>query len=74
MSQLLDLRGVSCPMNFVKTKLFLDKLASGTVIEVILDAGEPIESVFSSISAEGHLVEEPKPKAEGGFSLIIQKV
>jgi TusA-related sulfurtransferase len=71
---MLDLRGVACPMNFVKTKLYLDKLASGTVIEVVLDAGEPVESVFASISAEGHHVEEPKLRSEGAFSLIIRKL
>ena len=55
-SHSLDLRGVACPMNFVKTKLFLDKLASGTILEVLLDPGEPVESVTSSVEAEGHIV------------------
>ena len=72
-NHLLDLRGVSCPMNFVKTKLLLDKLGSGAVVEVYLDAGEPVESVSSSMTAEGHMVEEPKPRTDGGFSLIIRK-
>jgi TusA-related sulfurtransferase len=73
MSDMLDLRGVSCPLNFVKTKLFLDKVASGTVVEVILDAGEPVDSVYSSISAEGHHVEEPKANGQGAYSLLIRK-
>ena len=73
MSHLLDLRGVVCPVNFVKARLFLDKVASGTVVELILDAGEPVESVFSSIKAEGHLVDNPKPREDGTFSLTIQK-
>ena len=74
MSHLLDLRGVSCPMNFVKTKLLLDKLDKGSVVEVILDQGEPTESVYASMTAEGHVVQEPKARADGGFSLIIEKV
>ncbi|PWT96466.1 MAG: hypothetical protein C5B53_09655 [Candidatus Melainabacteria bacterium] len=60
-------------MNFVKTKLLLDKLESGAVVEVYLDAGEPVESVSLSMIAEGHSVEEPKARADGGFSLIIRK-
>ena len=60
-------------MNFVKTKLLLDKLESGAVVEVYLDAGEPVESVSSSMTAEGHLVEEPKARADGSFSLMIRK-
>lgn len=53
----LDLRGVACPMNFVKTRLKLDKMATGEVVEVLLDGGEPIESVTSSVLSEGHLIE-----------------
>jgi tRNA 2-thiouridine synthesizing protein A len=53
----LDLRGVACPMNFVKTRLKLDKMATGELLEVLLDSGEPIESVTSSVISEGHLIE-----------------
>lgn len=73
MNHLLDLRGVICPLNFVKTKLLLDKVVSGTVVEVILDAGEPVESVSSSVSAEGHMVSEPEAQSDGAFLLRIQK-
>ncbi|CAN5203505.1 hypothetical protein BH11CYA1_BH11CYA1_32380 [soil metagenome] len=52
----LDLRGVACPMNFVKTRLKLDKLSTGDLLEVFLDQGEPIESVTSSVLSEGHLI------------------
>ncbi len=54
----LDLRGVACPMNFVKTRLFLDKIPSGDTVEVQLDNGEPVESVSASVTAEGHTVEK----------------
>ena len=37
----LDLRGVACPMNFVKTRLFLDKIQEGDLVRVLLDGGEP---------------------------------
>ncbi|MFA6212626.1 MAG: sulfurtransferase TusA family protein [Candidatus Obscuribacterales bacterium] len=53
----LDLRGVACPINFVKTRLKLDKMVTGEVVEVLLDGGEPIESVTSSVLSEGHLIE-----------------
>lgn len=73
MTDQLDLRGVACPMNFVKTRLALDKLANGEFLTVILDQGEPVESVFASVKAEGHKVEIPKPWAPGSFSLTIKK-
>jgi TusA-related sulfurtransferase len=70
---LLDLRGVACPMNFVKTKLYLDKLDGGAVVKVLLDAGEPVESVATSIAQEGHDVMEPEAQQDGHYSVIIRK-
>ena len=69
----LDLRGVACPMNFVKTRLFLDKLKQGEEVLVTLDGGEPVESVTSSVRADGHEVSEPAPVSDGGFSVRIRK-
>ena len=37
----LDLRGVICPYNFVKTKLKLETLKQGQVLSVLLDEGDP---------------------------------
>ncbi len=70
----LDLRGVACPMNFVKTRLFLDKVPSGDVVDVLLDDGEPVESVSSSVGAEGHVVEQLIKCPEGHCLLTIRKV
>jgi TusA-related sulfurtransferase len=74
MTHQLDLRGIACPMNFVKTRLFLDKLSAGDLLVVILDGGEPVESVFSSLSAEGHAVKSPEALIDGSFSLTVQKM
>ena len=69
----LDLRGVACPMNFVKTKLFLDKLMPDDLVTVTLDPGEPVESVSSSIQAEGHRLEHTVQLDSGHFSITIRK-
>lgn len=52
----LDLRGVICPYNFVKTKLKLETMEAGQVLAVILDEGEPIRNVPRSVSDDGHTV------------------
>jgi TusA-related sulfurtransferase len=70
----LDLRGVACPMNFVKTRLFLDKISPGDVLTVFLDPGEPFESVSSSVQAEGHCIEDSRLMPEGYYSVAIKKV
>ena len=40
--QTIDLRGVSCPTNFVKAKLALEMIDTGEVVEFLLDDGEPV--------------------------------
>jgi len=52
----LDLRGVICPYNFVKTKLKLETMAPGQVLAVILDDGDPIRNVPRSVADDGHAV------------------
>ena len=50
----LDLRGTPCPINFVRTKLRLEQMNPGSVLEVWLDGGEPIEQVPDSLTMEGY--------------------
>jgi sulfite reductase (ferredoxin) len=70
----LDLRGVACPMNFVKTKLRLDKLEGGELLEVLLDPGEPYESVSESVQADGHILEKAELDPGQKFAtLLIRK-
>jgi tRNA 2-thiouridine synthesizing protein A len=68
----LDLRGVLCPINFVKTKLKLESMDEGQVLEIVIDAGEPIQNVPKSLKEEGHKIIEVK-KEEGYFRLKVQK-
>ncbi len=69
----IDLRGVLCPINFVKTKLKLEMMDSGQVLEVILDDGEPIRSVPRSLKEEGHKIIKVE-NMEGAYRLLVKKV
>lgn len=69
----LDLRGVPCPLNFVRTKLKLERLAIGESLEVWLDAGEPIHQVPPSLEAAGHRVQALQPHKDGFFVLIAER-
>lgn len=69
----LDLRGVVCPTNFVKTKLKLEEMNPGEVLEIIIDAGEPMANVPRSIKEEGHKIIKVE-KLNGSFRLCIEKV
>ncbi len=68
----LDLRGVICPYNFVKTKLKLETMEPGQVLAVLLDEGEPIRSVPRSVSDDGHTVLSQEPVAQS-YRVIIRK-
>ena len=69
---LLDLLGVCCPMNFVRTKLAIDKIKAGERIEILLDDGEPIINVTRSVKDEGHRVLNVASE-NGHFRLLVEK-
>ena len=52
----LDLTGVLCPLNWVRTRLALEEMTAGDELAVRLDPGEPIESVPRSAREDGHEV------------------
>jgi TusA-related sulfurtransferase len=54
--QQLDLRGTPCPLNFVRTKLRLEKMSPNQILEVWLDKGEPIEQVPNSLQMSGYQI------------------
>jgi TusA-related sulfurtransferase len=52
----LDLRGVPCPLNWVRARLALEAMTPGESLLVRLDPGEPLESVPASALEDGHAV------------------
>ncbi len=54
----LDLRGTPCPINFVRTKMKLEQMEAGELLEVWLDAGEPIDQVPDSLKMAGYTIEQ----------------
>ena len=52
----LDLTGVLCPMNWVRARLELERLEPGETLTLLLDPGEPLDSVPRSAEEEGHVV------------------
>ena len=71
-NELLDLRGTPCPINFVRTKLRLERMASGETLEVWLDGGEPIEQVPDSLRMEDYIVESIDDRGDF-FALRVRR-
>ncbi|KYC36259.1 SirA-like domain-containing protein [Scytonema hofmannii PCC 7110] len=68
----LDLRGTPCPINFVRTKLRLEQMQPGHLLEVWLDPGEPIEQVPDSLTMAGFQVEQIE-NCNGYYSLLVRR-
>lgn len=67
----LDLKGTPCPINYVKAKLYLEGIDSGSTVEIILDEGEPMDNVPKSLENDGHKI--LKIDKEGSFYRVLVK-
>ena len=69
--QLLDLRGVRCPLNFVRAKMALGRLGVGEELELVLDAGEPADSVPRALRDLGQAVLEERVQPDSGVVRVL---
>jgi tRNA 2-thiouridine synthesizing protein A len=72
----VDVRAYACPMTWVKTRIALDRLGPGQVLEVWLAAGEPLASVPRTAEEDGHRVlrvEALAGEGASGFRVLVQK-
>lgn len=69
----LDIRGDRCPITFVKSKLTLEKMASGQVLKVLIDYPPSATNVPRSLEMDGHeilsLTEDEGPV----WTLVVRK-
>ena len=52
----LDLRGLACPLNFVKCCLVLENLSSIDILKVDIDIGESETSLVGGLKDKGYKV------------------
>lgn len=57
----LDLSGVLCPLNWVRTRLALEAMGAGETLVVRLDPGEGLQSVPLAAREDGHDVSTSGP-------------
>lgn len=70
----VDVTDVVCPVTFVKTKVALDELDEGQILQVHLNGGEPAENVPRSVKDEGHEILKFVENGDGTYELYIKKV
>ena len=74
----LDITSEVCPLTFVKTKLLIERMAPGQVLQVRLKGTEPLENVPRSVREQGHTVlsleaDEPENGPDTVHRLLIRK-
>lgn len=67
----VDFRGVSCPLNYMKTKMALGRLQTGQVLAVLLD-GEGAKNVPASAGNDGHEIVS-LAQENGHWRVLIRK-
>ena len=71
-ARIADLRGVGCPMNFVKAKVALNAIPIGQVLQILLDHGDPADNVPASFADQGQEIVSMGPVGEH-FQLQIRR-
>ncbi len=71
-AETLDITDRTCPLTFVVTKLKLEEMEPGTVLEVVLNDGEPIRNVPRALKEDGHRVLLVEPW-QGRFRLLVER-
>lgn len=69
----MDLRGVKCPINYVKAKIRMEMMQSGQTLQIYLDDGEPIRNVPKSLENDGQEILRQEQTADGHYDLIVKK-
>ena len=69
----IDITTDVCPMTFVRTRLALDRLAPGELLQVRLKGEEPTNNVPRSAEEQGHQVLESETDADGITKLLIRR-
>ncbi len=71
--QQLDITRETCPMTFVRTRLALDRMPSGDVLQVRLLGEEPRRNVVLNAQALGHAVLSDEPDGDGARLVVIRR-
>jgi tRNA 2-thiouridine synthesizing protein A len=69
----LDLKGIPCPQNSARALLKLEGMEGGSMLEIIVDDGEPIKNVPFSLEDEGHEIIN-KVKTDKIWKILVRKV
>ncbi|MEI8185308.1 MAG: sulfurtransferase TusA family protein [Chlorobiaceae bacterium] len=71
-AHVLDVQGISCPVNAVRVKAAVALLKEGELLEVLVDEGEAILRVARTLKDSGYRIVKVETRDQG-LSLIVSK-
>ncbi|MCF0223763.1 MAG: sulfurtransferase TusA family protein [Fibrobacter sp.] len=69
---ILDLRGLPCPKNAVRSRLVMTGLPLGHTLNIMLDDGSAIENVPHALVADGHFVQKREKKGNYWILTVVK--
>ena len=69
----IDITDVTCPITFVKSKVAIEELEEGEILQIHLNGGEPLENVPRSLKEEGHEVLRQDDNGDGTYELYVRR-
>jgi TusA-related sulfurtransferase len=69
----INIKGEVCPYTYVKSKLALEGIEPGQVLEVIVDHLPAVENVPRSMENEGHEVIDVTQINDTDYRIVIKK-
>ena len=70
----IDLCGELCPFTFVRTKLALEQMAVGELLEVVVDHEPAIRNIPRSATAWGQEVVGVTAISEGSWAIVLRRL
>jgi TusA-related sulfurtransferase len=73
---MIDVRSVTCPITWVKTRIALERVGLGELVVVLLREGEPLRNVPATAVEEGHKVISLQPLEDEGpgiWEVVLEK-
>ncbi len=69
----IDIKGLVCPYTFVKSKLAIESMKVGQVLEILLDYPEASNSIPKSMEDHGHKVLRAEKVNDTDWVIVIRK-
>ena len=69
----IDVSADTCPMTFVRTRLQIDRMAPGEILEVRFRGEEPRLNLARSLEEQGHAILSQVYGEEGLGRLLVRK-